>query len=220
MCCRLIITLFAIAALLLGCGGASDVPATRSIIAPDVVLTASDARLLVADIPAGLHVDQRITFTLVSDGYYARNPVGHFAFITRSDISKWTTQVLGHGLAFGNLSGAFNGTPSNPGAQLESWCNGSTPPNYLLSAAPSPVLVDGVAYQVRLETHVSPDRSVQTLRYTIGQAGQLVYDSGVVLDPNRAFDPAMNGIWIAHVFDGPNTEPWAIRLSNIRIELP
>lgn len=211
---------YALCALVAGCGGGGDdQPLPKVLTVPDVVLTEIDSRLAIADIPQGFQADQRISFTVTSEDYFSQNPDGHFAVITRADLSKWTTQVLGHGLAFGNLAQAPNGTPSNPGVQIESWCNGSTPGNYLLSAPTAPVLRDGVPYQVQLDTHVSPDRSEQTVRYRLSVSGQQVYDSGLISDPNRGFDPSMNSVWIGHVFDNPNAGLWLIRLSNIKIEL-
>ena len=218
MRCRFIITLFAIAALLLGCGsGASDGPATRSIIAPDVVLTAIDPRLVIADIPYGLHVDQVISFTLVSEDYFKQNPVGHFSVVTRSDLARLPTKVLGQGFAVGNLTGAIDGTKVNPGSQIETWCDLPGRDHYLLDSPPSPVWQDGIRYDVRIETHVSLGQ--QTVRYTLSVGGNQIYDSGVMDDPNRGFDPAMNGIAIGHVFDSADAGLWLIRLSNIRIEL-
>lgn len=215
---RAALLFFALLASLVGCGGGgTETPKARILAVPDVVLTAIDPRLVIADLPYGLHVDQVISFTLLSEDYFKQNPVGHFGIVTRADLSQWATRVLGHGLAIGNLAGADGGSQVVPGAQIESWCNGSNPADYLLAASASPQLRDGVSYEVAIYTHASPGR--QTVRYTLAQGGAQIYDSGLVDDPNRGFDPAMNGVGIGHVFDSADAGLWLIRLSNIRIEL-
>ena len=208
---------FALCALIAGCGGGGDSAQPKVLMAPDIVLTAIDKRLVISDLPYGLHPDQRIAFTLLSDGYFAQNPSGHFAIVTRADLSRWATKVTGQGIAVGNLTGAIDGTKVNPGSQIETWCDLPDREHYLLQADPSPVWRDGVPYEVGIETHVSPGR--QTVRYTLAVNGQQIYDSGLINDPNRAFDPAQNGFGIGHVFGNPDSVLWAIRLSNIRIEL-
>lgn len=220
MRCKPILVLLLLAAVLSGlsgCGGGSNPPAAKNITAPDLVLTAIDPRLVIADIPYGLHVDQVISFTLVSEDYFKQNPVGHFAIVTRSDLARLPTKVLGQGFAVGNLTGAIDGTKVNPGSQIETWCDLPGRDHYLLDSPPSPVWQDGIRYDVRIETHVSLGQ--QTVRYTLSVGGNQIYDSGVMDDPNRGFDPAMNGIAIGHVFDSADAGLWLIRLSNIRIEL-
>lgn len=202
------------------CGGGGSDPGPTVIRAPDAVLSADVPRVLVASIPDGFHPSTVVSFDVFSVGYFGSfaqaGQGGHFGLGVRTDLDRLPTAIFGHGVIFGNVSGAPGGNPVYPSSQLESWCNGLVPGDYLLTGPGTPpVLLDGVAYHVRLESDTTGQ--TRTLRYAISSGGVLLYDSGPVADPNQAFDLTKNGVWVGHVFDG--TGSWAVTFSNITIEI-
>lgn len=199
--------------LIAACGGGGGGPVY--IIPPDTTLTPGTSFAVLTSPADGLHVDQSVSFRVRADGYFSQHAgsAGHFGIVTRADLAQRSAAILGHGVIFGDAGDVSRST------QIESWANTATPPNYLFPQAGSPVLLDGVDYDVVLTTHVSTDRSVQWVRYTLSAGGVLLWDSGQVPDPNHVFDPAKNGVWVGQVFANPLAGPWAVTFSKITIAL-
>ena len=194
--------------------------------APDVTLNASTARVTLLDLPSNHHERITVDFNLkANDGYFTAN--GHVAMVVRCDLSLINRAVRGHGMVFGDVAGAadiegipdYRPNPLVPSTQIETWLNyNDLMPNrnqYLLNGNPNPpILRDGVEYKVRIESFISKDRANQTIRYTVHTGGELMYDSGVVIDPNRVFDASCNSLVIGHVF-GPSDPKWTVKVTDI-----
>lgn len=160
-------------------------------------------------------------------GYFAANPNGHMAIVLRQDPTTIATSVRGNGAAFGNLTGAQNGTQVNPGAQIESWANSMGSPqgdNNLIPGAdlgPGAALADGVNYLVILESVVTKggDRKIRLAMYQPNNTGVewgIMLDTGYVVDSNITFDPTKTMLVFAHVFPS-NLVPWSISVSSLRV---
>jgi hypothetical protein len=162
----------------------------------------------------------RVTFKFKSTDYFQQNAMppaqaGHFALVMRGDIDAWETAVWGQGLIFGVT---FNNM-SVPSIRIETWFNGVPPGNYLLDGVPgAPELLDGVTYDVEFISTVPQDRSQQTIQFRIStEADGLLYDSGLVPDPNILFDPAKNSIFTGHVFDNEASGPWEFAITDVKL---
>ena len=194
--------------------------------APDTTLNAATERVNLLVLPKKHHERITVDFKLkANDGYFTEH--GHIALVVRCDLEYVHRAVRGHGLTFGDVAGAPNpgGNPDYapnqlvPSTQIETWLNyNDLMPErdlYMLNGNPNPpILRDGVEYAVRVESFISKDRTNQTIRYTIHTAGNLLYDSGVVIDPNRVFDATSTSLVIGHVF-GPPDSRWYVNLTDI-----
>jgi hypothetical protein len=178
--------------------------------------------------PSGFHQRFYVVFNVLSNGYFAANPTGHFILVLRkSGDAVWgadgqivSSNIRGQGVLFGNVSQAPNGCQVVPGTQLETLFKGlgTNPEGDLLltpSTTPPPQMHDGVQYTVMLLSDISTDRKTQTLRYLLWAQGQEIYDSGYVNDPNTLFDASANDVWVGHVFDNPGT--WTVNISNVTV---
>ncbi|WP_019573365.1 hypothetical protein [Curvibacter lanceolatus] len=167
-------------------------------------------------LPDGYYEYLNLTFDFLSNGYFAANPTAHIFVCVRQDPALVGKQIRGQGIVLGNVSLAPGGTPFFPSTQIETWCNGIYPGSYLLSAPGAPpILEDGVIYTFQIFTHVTPDRSVQTIRYRVWQGSSMLYDSGNVTDPNQYFDPAHSGAYAGHVFDTSTDPGWGFTIDNV-----
>ena len=200
-----------------------DSDAVETHKSPGTVLNSQVHRVTLLDLPNKRYQRVWVDFKFKSDNYFTAN--GHVAMVARCDLSFVNRAVRGHGMVFGDVAGAtdpsgdpdYAPNPIVPSTQIESWMNGTIPGRgqYLLNGNPNPpVLRDGVEYRVRLETFISSDRVNQTVRYTIHVGSTLVYDSGVVIDPNRHFDPSCNNLVIGHVFSSPKDD-WSVHITDV-----
>lgn len=185
-----------------------------------------DSRILVLNPPKIHREFITVDYTLRADGgYFTAN--GHAVMGLRLDVAVIATLVRGVGLTFGDVAGAPNVgnfpeyAPNQlvPSTQVETWLHANTvEPDrsiYMLNGNPgAPKLSDGVDYAVRFESLVSADRKRQTVRYTISTGGSMIYDSGVIIDPNDVYDASHNSLLFAQVF-GPTTHDWSIHISGI-----
>jgi hypothetical protein len=159
-----------------------------------------------------------VTFDFTSTGYFAANPTAHIFVCLRQDPALVGQKIRGQGIVLGNVSGAVNGNPFYPSTQIETWFNGVGQGDYLLSAPGAPpILQDGVTYTFQIYTHVSPDRSIQTIRYRVWKGTSMLYDSGKVTDPNQYFDPAHSAVYAAHVMDTSTDPGWSFSIDNVFI---
>jgi len=176
-------------------------------------------RLEILRLPDHWYENYRVTFKLKSTDYFQQNSVppmsGHFALVMRGDIDAWETAVWGVGLIFGRTYTQ----QTVPSIRIETWFNGVPPGNYLLDGAPGvPEMLDGVTYDIEFISTVPQDRSQQTVQFRVStEADGLIYDSGIVSDPNILFDPAKNSIFTGHVFDEPGSGPWEFAITDVKL---
>lgn len=188
------------AILLAGCGETSAPPK------PDAVLDQNTSFVVVSDPADGFYPYTEIEFDFISRNFqdlFAKNGIGHFGVVARADISKRSTAIIGQGVIFGTAGEIIQS------AQIESWSNGFTPPNYLFPL-PSPRLVDGVVYHVKFMSTLG---EVQKVRYILTGPG-FTYDTGEVTDPNPHLDKQKNGVWFGVVFAGPGD--WDVKFFNLK----
>ena len=194
----------------------------------DVVLENNISRVNVAEMDHDYHPSSELTFTFYSDGYFKENPTGHAALLMRSNIDIIATRLEGVGLVFGNVSLATNTMPGNPSTlpnplapsvQIETWFNGRDTDNFLLAPKNTPpILEDYVNYNVVIKSYITEDKSIQTEQILISRDGNLIWDSGVVVDPNKYIVSTSNDIAVGHVFNNLNANPWKIIFSNISLK--
>lgn len=190
----------AAAILLGGCGGTSSPPK------PDAVLDPNRSFAVVSDPADGFYKYTEIEFDFVSRNFldlFARDGFGHFGVVARADIPKRSTSIVGQGVIFGSAGDIIQS------AQIESWSNDFTPPNYLFPLPGVPRLVDGLVYHVKFMSTLG---DVQTVRYILTGPG-FTYDTGEVIDPNPHLNPLKNGVWFGVVFAGPGD--WDIKFFNV-----
>lgn len=201
--------------------------AISPITCPDFQLSSSVERHIAISQSDKFFNNTVVEFTMNSNGYFNKSTGGHMAMVSRCDTDILASAVRGQGMIFGNVALATDtsGNPDygpnqlTPSTQIESWLNGlsTTRAQYLLNGNPRPpILRDLVDYQIRFESFISDDRVNQTLRYTVSEREQIIYDSGVVVDPNRYFNPSKNGLAFGHVFSSPDSN-WSVKFSNIKL---
>lgn len=196
------------------------------IVMNDFELTESIPRYIALSQPDKFYSNSILEYTMVSNGYFSASPGGHIAAVLRCDTGILNTAVRGQGLVMGNVRSAAD--PMNipdyapnqlaPSTQLESWLNGLAEDrsHYLLNGDPNPpILRDLVQYRVRIQSYINYDRTNQTIRYTISDQNNLIYDSGTVVDPNRYFNPSRAGVAFGHVFSGSGS--WSVKFSDLRL---
>ncbi len=235
--CKKILTAISIT-ILLGCGGGSvNVNVGGEETNPefvqvtkfqDVILENNISRVNVAEMDHEYHPSSELTFTFYSDGYFKENPTGHAALLMRSNIDIIATRLEGVGMVFGNVSLASNTIPGNPATlpnplapsvQIETWFNGRDTDNFLLAPKNTPpILEDYVSYDMVIKSFIKEDKSVQTEQIFIYKDGVLIWDSGVVNDPNKYIVNTSNDIAVGHVFNNLDAKPWKIKFSNISLK--
>jgi len=167
-------------------------------------------------------------FDLVSSGYFANNPNGHMAVVTRADTSVMTTAVYGQGMIFGNVNGNTSGGATHyPTTQIESWFNGFATGNYLPPTSDgytSKPLVDGVTYRACITSTVAPN-SKYYIRYRLWRLTttyglttyELERDTGDVYDPTNYISRETSGLYAGHVFANGSAPAWSLTFSNVSI---
>lgn len=158
---------------------------------------------------------QRLSLRLRSRGWFTRNPGGHAALALRAAVTLPPDRpapgsLEGLGLAIGNVSGAPQGCPQPPAAQVESFWYGG---NRLVPGAWSAPLAEdrwyAIAFTVdagmRLEGHVqdaADDNPLAALSYT---------------DPDAGRRPAnLAGWFLAIAFAEGSSGDWALDVAGFR----
>jgi hypothetical protein len=214
-----------VACSLIACGGGScdDVQSF-----PDAKVS-NDVRLVrigVSD--KEFHPYSELHFTLKAKDYFNQNTVdSHAAMVMRTDLDLSSTAVNGVGMVFGDVSGAGNPNPSDsatepnklkPSAQIETWFNGHDSGNFLLTPKNTPpILFDGVSYDVIIKSIVEPDKAHKTIQVIMTTDGKVLWDSGVLNDPNKYLNYNNNGVAFGHVFRNLNAKPWEINITNVSL---
>lgn len=212
--------------VLAACGGNSECCSSGKVTSfPNAILTNEVPRLVVGQSDSNYHEFSELHFTFTSENYFKENPTGHAALLMRTLGSQIATKLEGVGMIFGNVSLASNTIPGNPATepntlfpsiQIETWFHGHDTQNFLLAPInPAIILEDNINYDIVIKSHIKEDKSIQTEQILIYKMGDLIWDSGVVTDPNKYIVPTYNDIAIGHVFDNPNAKPWKITFSNI-----
>ncbi len=212
--------------------GAGVVPPPGGITIPNFSIdtTTPNDRVEFTDTsPAGWNLTSGscyVQFEVVSNNYYAANPGGHWAVVARCDTDVIATVVRGAGAAVGNLTGAPEGTQTNPGAQVETWAGGLLPvtDRFLIPNAASPsnkALLDNIRYRFIIESVYTEAATrhirLVCLRENIAKAAyDLEFDTGYVLDNNEYADMTKHGLVFAQVFED-NLVPWSLAFSNVRV---
>lgn len=164
-----------------------------------------------------------LQFDFYSQDYFAQNPNGHFAIITRCDTDNIATEIRGQGVIIGNVSGAPNGSPVFPTVQIETFfSNLAAPGNRLLPDTYTyEPLVDNKTYRVIVSSTVRADGS-RWIRYELYSLNvaessyDLIRDTGDVLDNNLFIDTTLTGFCILHVFENGGASPWTVFVNNIQ----
>lgn len=166
-----------------------------------------------------------VTADFVPTNYFAANPSGHVAIVTRCDTAVIATQVRGTGVWFGNLSG-YMGLPDYTRAMgIETWFNGVGDGNYLFTDSVTPrnkQLVDGGVYRLIIDS-TKTALEQRFVRYRLFQwvSGSrehwdLITDTGDVLDHNSVADLTQDGLVFGHVL-GENLSAWSIPFTNVKV---
>lgn len=164
-----------------------------------------------------------LSFDFFSTDYFAQNPGGHFAIVTRCPTNLLATDIRGQGMILGNVSGAVNGSSVAPTAQIETFfSNLAAPGNRLLpNTGTYDPLVDGVTYRILLSSSLRSD-GTQWIRYQIYQfdSGETAYDpirdTGDILDYNPFIDLTQTGFAFLHVFENGLASPWSVNITNVK----
>ncbi len=207
--------------------------AVGGVVIPDQTMTAATpaGKIVFTDTnPLSWHLgagSMYLRFEFITDRYFEANPNGHFAVVLRCDTGLVATEVRGQGCAIGNLTGALEGTTTNPGAQLETY-HGTLLPTpttrYLIPNAATALgkpLLDGTVYRVEVESVLTAG-GVRSFRMAIGRANvtrasfDLEVDTGYVVDDNAYIDFTKTGLAFGNVF-AENLVPWSIEFRNIRV---
>jgi len=168
-----------------------------------------------------------VEFDITFNGYFAANPNGHMAVVTRCNTSVIETSVQGQGIAIGNATG-FPAYPNtlNPTVLLETWMNaplvapvGSyTYPNS--ETARSLGLQDNVPYKIGISSSKADDgnRYIRYRLWSVESYGEfkLQRDTGDVLDFNVWADLTQSGLTFGYVFSS-DLYPWSIDITNLRV---
>lgn len=174
-----------------------------------------------------------MTFDAVfrSNSFFAANPSAHFGIGLRCDIAMMSTQARFHGVIMGNVIGVQEGAPHAPAAQLESRATGLDPGGALRFLLPNSwtpttkLMEDGVDYRI----NITSKRTANDQRYIAyklwkknvahsetGFAGDLIVDTGDMLDPNTWLDMTQQGLVFFSVFED-NLVPWTIDWSDVDV---
>lgn len=211
-------------------GGAATILGGTALANFSMDQATPNARVVFADtVPAGWNTQSSSCYVqaeFVATSYFAANPLGHFAIVTRCDTDVIATAVRGMGAAFGDLRGAQEGTQVYPGAQLETWANGLAPATnrYLFPNGASPLnkpLLDGVRYRVQIES-VYSSTNTRMLRMSLARenaaraAFDLEFDTGYVPDDNVYSDISKSGL-VFGIVASSNLVPWSIAFSNVKV---
>jgi hypothetical protein len=164
-------------------------------------------------------------FQFQTTNFFAGNPDAHIPFAVRryDDVLP-----KGAGIAMGNLTGAFEGSPITPTVMIEDFNAGTLPAarRYLLADTDTSVqtkIQDGVRYLFRVWSKVS-DEGVKTTRYVMfSQAAvsnvdwDLIRDTGdCIVDQNNSLDSTQTGIQVADIFRTPGAA-WTIQFIALRV---
>lgn len=159
----------------------------------------------------------------VMNDYFAANPNAHWGIALRCDTAMIAVQARFAGVIFGNVVGVQEGAPHAPAAQLETRATGLDPGGalrFLLpnSWTPPGKLLDGATYRIVVTSTVAANNK-RYIRYQLWQkntahsetgfAGDMVFDSGDMLDPNQWLDYTKSGLVFFSVFES-NLVPWSI----------
>lgn len=164
-----------------------------------------------------------LSFDFFSTNYFAQNPGGHFAIVTRCPTSLLATDIRGQGMILGNVSGALNGSSVVPTAQIETFfSNLAAPGNRLLpDTGTYDPLVDNTTYRILLSTSIRSD-GTQWIRYQLYKfdSGETAYDpirdTGDILDNNPFIDLTQTGFAFLHVFENALASPWSVNITNVK----
>lgn len=222
-----------IVTFLVACGGGDPTPAPTStpIVTSrffnDAKLTPNTprAKVDVAKMDTDYHEFSTLSFTFNSRNFFKYNPDNaHAAIAMRSNIAINDIKVWGHGMVFGDVSGASNPLGSNPATQpnklrpsvqIETWFGGIDSGNFLLATAETPpILQDNIDYQITIQSHLTS--TVQTIRVVVNSNGVLIYDTGIIEDPNKYLNKNYNDIYVGYVFSNPGD--WDITFKNIKLD--
>lgn len=194
----------------------------------DLILENNISRLDFGKMDNKFHALTELSFNFYSDGYFKENPTAHAAILMRSNLDIINTRLEGVGMVFGNVSLAINTIPGNastlpnklfPSVQIETWFNGRDTDNFLLAPKNTPpMLKDYVNYEVIIKSYITEDKSIQTEQILMYEEKNLIWDSGVVNDPNKYIVTTSNDLAVGHVFNNLNANPWKIIFSNIELK--
>lgn len=192
--------------------------------------TTPSGRVVIADTnPLGWNVDSgrcTLQFDFLSTGYYAANPDGHWAVVTRAETAVIATAVRGQGIAVGNATGFSPPSDLNPTPMIETWMNGTVAPsgNQLYpntdGARSKGGHKDGVLYRFIIDSSKTQDGQ-RYVRYRMWawdaarEKWDAEVDSGDILDANVWADLQQSGIVFGHVFPS-NLSPWSLTFSNVK----
>lgn len=226
----LAISVMAMTMPIVGCGGSSDESEPNNLLVHrfnDVLLSNDLPRAIVARMDKNYHEVTEISFRFYSKGYFSDNPNAHAALVMRGNADTIQTKVEGVGMVFGNVSKAPNTIPGNPSTlpnplspsvQIETWFNGRDTDNFLLAPKnEAPILEDYAYYDMKIRSQIKEDKSIQTVQILIKKDGKLIWDSGVVDDPNKYIVSTYNDIVVGHVFNDLEEKKWLLLFSNIEL---
>lgn len=184
---------------------------------------------LYGDIPgSGSSFIHYMKFKLYSNGYFAKNPDGHFAFGLRGQYLSYEEykEKAGHdgkGIIFGAIGFGYPPNKNNPACvtrmlQAESWFVSHKLKNNLPGGnaifpqtCSDTILEDYKWYTIEIEV-----TSHHYIIYRVyNESGGLIYKNYYNDLPNLK-EPSLTGWFIGHVFENQNAE-WSLRLENFEV---
>lgn len=168
-----------------------------------------------------------LDFECVPTNYFAMNPGGHVAIITRCDTALLDTAVSGQGVIFGNMVGIGDteGAPFPKASQIETWEYPDNPTNRWIfpdtSGGPGAPMADDQRYRFIVESVKNYDnqryiRYRRYIWYPSRACWNLEVDSGHVLDHNVNSDLTKTGIAFGHVFSS-GSGGWSVAFNNVNV---
>jgi hypothetical protein len=177
-----------------------------------------------------------LKFTMKSNGYISKNFPGagsgssgastgaHIAVVSRAYTPTPLNIVRGEGIIIGDVSVSpildprESVTPRIPSIQFESWQHGLPPQQHYLFVGntDTPYFSDNVEYIIAINSSVSTDKKVRNVRTTVTVGTTVIYDSGIVNDPNEQFNPDCNGVFFGQVFQYVSTG-WTVDFTNLTL---
>lgn len=167
-------------------------------------------------------------FRLYSNGYFTKNPDGHFAFGMRGQYLSYENykEKAGHdgkGIIFGAIGYGYAPNKNNPACvtkmlQAESWFkthqlqnNLPSGNNIFPSTCSDSILEDYKWYTIEIEV-----TSHHYIIYKVYNSnGNLIHKNYYNDLPNYK-DPKLTGWFIGHVFENQNSE-WSVRMEDFQV---
>ena len=174
--------------------------AQQTVFVEPISLTPNDVREHI-ELPEGW---QKVRFSFVSNGYYAKSPNGHFGVVLNND-DGYMEYIGGLGIISGHVAKATNGCPNPNSMQIEKFYIGG---NTLYPETCTEGLLDGVRYDVELyHTPEGFSYSVyDVFGYKMGSAK---------IDESNYFG---DSLYFFEVF-GVKCEDWSIDFYNISVNI-